>query len=77
MHPEEALAEAQQSLALAPDAVKASVLVGDVLVALKRPEEARPYYERALTSAKSVEPEFQVGWVDTLHEKLSPKLSTK
>jgi 4-amino-4-deoxy-L-arabinose transferase-like glycosyltransferase len=71
--PEEALAEAQQSLVLAPDAVKPNVLLGDVLVALKRPDEARPYYEKALMLAKSVEPEFQLGWVPTLQEKLNIK----
>ena len=71
--PQEALAEAQQALALAPDAVKPNVLVGDVLVALKRPDEARPYYEKALTLAKAVEPEFQLGWVDSLEEKLHTK----
>lgn len=70
---DEALAEAQQSLALAPDAVKSNVLVGDVLVALKQSGEARPYYEKALMLAKSVEPEFQVGWVDSLQEKLKTK----
>ena len=71
--PEEALGEAQQALALAPDALKPNVLVGDVLVALKRPDEARPYYEKALTLAKTVEPEFQVGWVESLEEKLHTK----
>src|SRR5579862_2347919 len=71
--PEEALAEAQQALALAPDALKPNVLLGDVLVALKRPDEARPYYEKALTLAKTVEPEFQVGWVESLEEKLHTK----
>jgi tetratricopeptide (TPR) repeat protein len=71
--PEEALAEAQQALALAPDAVKPNVLVGDVLVALKRPDEARPYYEKALTLAKTVEPDFQLGWVDALQAKLNTK----
>jgi hypothetical protein len=70
---DEALAEAQQSLALAPDAVKPNVLVGDILVALQRPDEARPYYDRALTLAKKVEPEFQIGWVNTLQEKLETK----
>lgn len=70
---EDALAEAQQSLALAPDAVKPNALVGDILVKLRRPDEARPYYEKALTLAKTVEPEFQVGWVDSLQEKLGAK----
>jgi hypothetical protein len=69
----EALAEGQQSLALAPDAVKPDVLVGDILVALQHPDEARPYYEKALTLATTVEPEFQIGWVNALQEKLRAK----
>jgi len=42
-------------------------------VALKRPDEARPYYEKALTLAKTVEPDFQLGWVDALQAKLNTK----
>ena len=70
---EEALAEGQQSLGLAPDAEKPNVLVGDILVALQHPDEARPYYEKALTLATTVEPEFQVRWVNALQEKLRTK----
>lgn len=67
----EALAEAQQALALAPDAVKPNALMGDALTALNRPNEAMPYYERALYLAKTIEPEFQVGWVEDLEKKIS------
>lgn len=66
----EALAEAEQAVALAPRAVQPNMVLGDVLAALKRPEEARAAYQRALNSAQTIEPEFQVGWVATLQKKL-------
>ena len=67
----EALAEAQQAVALAPNAVKPSVLLGDVLAAMERPDEARVYYQKALTLAQTIEPAFQIGWVKGLEEKLA------
>lgn len=68
-----ALAEAQQAVTLAPDALKPNALVGDVLTAMQRPQEARPFYEKALTLAKTVAPEFQQGWVGPLEAKLAAK----
>ena len=70
----EALAEAQQALALAPNAVKPNALLGDILTAMQRPEEARVSYQKALTLANTIEPEFQVGWVKDLEKKLAPNL---
>jgi len=67
----EALSEAQQAVALAPDAVNPNVVLGDILAALDRPQEARQSYARALTLAKTIEPEFQVGWVEHLQKKLA------
>jgi 4-amino-4-deoxy-L-arabinose transferase-like glycosyltransferase len=67
----EALAEAQQAVALAPDSVKPNALLGDVFTAMQRPDEARASYQKALSLAKTVEPGFQVGWVDGLEKKLS------
>jgi 4-amino-4-deoxy-L-arabinose transferase-like glycosyltransferase len=67
----EALDEAQQAVALAPNAVKPNALLGDILTAMNRPAEARPYYEKALQSAKTIEPEFQVGSVAELEKKLA------
>lgn len=69
----EALAEAQQAVALAPNAVKTNALMGDVLAALQRPDEARRYREKALNLAKTVEPEFQVGWAAGLEQTLARK----
>jgi 4-amino-4-deoxy-L-arabinose transferase-like glycosyltransferase len=67
----EALTEAQQSLSLAPEAVKPNALMGDVLTAMNRGDEAPPYYEKALRLAETVQPEFQVGWVEGLKKKLA------
>lgn len=69
----EALAEAQQAVALAPNAVKPNAVLGDVLTAMQHPQEARPYYEKALSLARTVVPEFQAGWVGTLEAKLAAK----
>ena len=66
----EALAEAQRAVALAPDAVKPNALVGDIYAALGQPGQARESYEKALNLAKTVEPEFQRGWVEGLEQKL-------
>lgn len=59
-HYDEALAEAQQALAFAPNAVKPNALMGDILAAKGNASEARTYYERALTLARTVEPDFQI-----------------
>jgi tetratricopeptide (TPR) repeat protein len=67
----EALAEAQKAVEFAPYAVGPNALVGDLLTDLNRADEARPYYEKALANAKSVEPEFQIGWVAGLEKKLN------
>jgi Dolichyl-phosphate-mannose-protein mannosyltransferase len=67
---ENALAEAQQAAALAPDAVKPNAVLGDVLTALGRREEARPSYERAIHLARTVKPEFQGYWAGILEPKL-------
>jgi hypothetical protein len=67
----EAFAEAQQAVALAPDAAKPNALLGDVLSAMGRPNEARASYQKALTLAKTIEPEFQIGLAKELEGKLA------
>jgi tetratricopeptide (TPR) repeat protein len=67
----EALAEAQQAVALAPDAVKPNGVLGNVLTALQQPQDARLSYAKALALAKTIEPEFQIGWIPTLEHKLA------
>ncbi len=69
----EALAEAQQALALAPNAVRPNALLGAIYTAMDQPEQGRGYYQKALHLAKTVEPEFQGGWIAGLEEKLSKK----
>jgi Flp pilus assembly protein TadD len=69
--PQEAFAEAQQAVTLAPNAVAPNAQMGDILTELGRADEAHNYYVKALMLAKSVEPEFQVGWVDGLEKKVS------
>jgi len=44
----EALAEAEAAVALAPDSVTTQSALGDALTALNRAGEARPVYQRAL-----------------------------
>jgi tetratricopeptide (TPR) repeat protein len=66
-----ALAEAKLAVSLAPRAVQPNALMGDILAASGRSEEARSYYEKALTLARSVEPEFQVTWIKNLEQKLA------
>ncbi len=67
----EALAEAQESLALAPNAVNPNALMGDVLAASGYHDEARSYYQKALTPAKTVEPEFQIESAKDSEKKLA------
>jgi tetratricopeptide (TPR) repeat protein len=66
----EALIEAQEAMALAPNAVRANLLLGDVYAAMGRVDEARTSYQHALTLAKTIEPDFQIVWVDELQKKL-------
>ena len=69
----QALAEAQQALALAPNAVRPNALLGEIYSAMNQPTESRAHYQRALELAQTVEPEFQRHWLPGLEAKLSPK----
>jgi hypothetical protein len=68
-----ALPEAQDAIALAPDAVETNAVLGDVLTALNRAQEARVHYQKALMLAQTVQPEFQTDWVPALQTKLAAK----
>lgn len=68
---DQALSEAQAAVALAPEAVQTRLMLGDALAALKRKEEARAEYEKALSLAKTVEPEFQIRSVPDIERKLA------
>lgn len=67
----EALSEAQQSVALAPDSAETNSVLGDVLTAMQRPEEARQSYAKALQLSETIEPEFQVSRAADLKAKLA------
>jgi hypothetical protein len=70
---EQALAEAQAAVALAPEAVQARMALGDVLTAAGRTEEARAAYGKALSLAKTIEPEFQIRSIPGIEQKLAGK----
>jgi hypothetical protein len=65
-HLDEALAEAQAAVALAPRSVQAQAELGDVPRRLQRPEELRQAFQKALDAAETVHPELQSGWLPGL-----------
>ncbi len=65
-----ALDEARKAQSLAPDTVNPNALLGDILMSLQRPAEAKPFYEKAISLAKTVEPEFQAGQIPKLENSL-------
>ena len=67
----EALQEAQQAVALAPDSAGVNAQMGNVLDALGRREEARPFYATALRLALTKQPEFQHSLVAPLVHRLA------
>ena len=69
--PEKALVEAQAAAATEPGAVRCQFALGDALRASGQAGEARAAYGRALAIAKTVEPEFQVGWAKRLEKNLA------
>jgi 4-amino-4-deoxy-L-arabinose transferase-like glycosyltransferase len=72
-----ALPEAEQAVALAPNAVVPNATLGDVLTQLGRAGEAGVYYSKALQIAKTVQPEFQQGWVADLQNKVKKSDETR
>jgi len=66
----EALQEAQQAVALAPDSAEVNAQMGSVLDALGRRGEARPYYAAALQLALTKQPAFQRSLVAPLKQRL-------
>ena len=67
----EALQEAQQAVALAPDSAGVNARMGSVLDALGRREEARPYYATALRLVLTKQPEFQQSLAAPLKRRLA------
>jgi predicted Zn-dependent protease len=67
----EALTEAQQAEALAPDSASVNATMGKALDANGRAEEALPYYQKALSEALAAQPDFQQPLIKTLQRRLS------
>lgn len=71
--PEQALGEAQAAVTLAPNAVQAQMVLGDVLGAMGQTDQARSAYEKALALAKTIEPEFQIRSIPEIEQKLAAR----
>jgi hypothetical protein len=69
----EALAEARQALEFAPDSVTVNATLGRALDAAGQRTEALPYYQKALTLARTLEPAFQGSWIPGLEKRLAAK----
>lgn len=73
---DEALREAEEAVALAPDAIQTQLALGDVLSAMDQPQRARACYQKALELAKTIEPEFQIRSVPSIEQRLQSVTTT-
>ena len=69
--PQEALAEAQEAVAIAPDYLLALITEGDAAAASGDKDLARKAWSAALVSVKKLEPDAQVAYMGDLQLKLS------
>ena len=69
--PEQALAEAQSAIAIAPDYMLALMALGEAQKALQKNADARVTFEKALTIARSMEPTAQEVWLSRVQEKFA------
>ncbi len=69
--PEQALAEAQAAIAIAPDYMQAVMALGSAQKALQKNAEARITFEKALAIAHRMEPTAQEVWIPRVQEKLA------
>jgi len=67
---DQALQEAQASVALSPDSIHTELALGDIFLELGQPKQARTHYEKALELAKTIEPEFQIRSIPNIEQKL-------
>ena len=67
---DQALQEAQAAVALAPDSVHTQLALGDILLEMGQPQQARASYEKALELAKTIEPEFQIRSIPSIEQRL-------
>ena len=66
----DALSEARQAEALAPDSAAVNDMLGQATEASGQPDDAARYYQKALTIAKSMEPGFQEARIADLEKRL-------
>jgi 4-amino-4-deoxy-L-arabinose transferase-like glycosyltransferase len=69
--PEQALAEAQSAIAVAPDYMLALMALGEAQKALHKNADARVTFEKALTIAHSMEPTAQEVWIPRVQGKFA------
>jgi tetratricopeptide (TPR) repeat protein len=67
---DQALQEAREAVALAPDSVTTQLALGDVLGEMGQFEQARANYEKALELAKTIEPDFQIRSLPDIERRL-------
>lgn len=67
---DQALHEAQAAVELAPNSINTYLALGDILLAMGQPQQARAGYEKALELAKTIEPEFQIRSIPEIEQKL-------
>ena len=66
----DALSEARQAEALAPDSAAVNDMLGQASEASGQPDDAARYYQKALTIAKSMQPGFQEARIADLEKRL-------
>lgn len=69
--PEQALAEAEAAITLAPDSMQALMALGEAQKMLQKNAEARITFEKTLAIARSMEPTAQEVWIPRVREKLA------
>ncbi len=69
--PEQALAEAQLAVTLAPDAPQALMALGEIQKTQHQNAEARATFEKALAVAKTMEPTAQEVWIPRVQKQLA------
>jgi 4-amino-4-deoxy-L-arabinose transferase-like glycosyltransferase len=69
--PEQALAEAEAAITLAPDSMQALMALGEAQKVLQKNAEARFTFEKTLAIARSMEPTAQEVWIPRVREKLA------
>jgi Flp pilus assembly protein TadD len=67
----QALSEAQQAEALAPDSARVNAALGTALDASGHPQDALLYYRKALLLAQTVEPRFQQPLIKAMEQRVA------